>query len=224
MLASVVLALVPALLLAQGPDLGAPAHHADVGSVPHAGSAEAVEGRERAVTLLRGRVSDPHKLRHSFAVEAIMRELAREAGGDPAQWGLAGLLHDIDLAETAAVGNPSKHGVVGARLLAEQGYSEAVVHAIEAHDDAAGVERTRPIAHALYCADRAYWAIHASGLRFPSPEAANATPASVVEELERRSITGRIDEALRWECGQLGLTLDDVLRLSLDAMRAMPEG
>jgi putative nucleotidyltransferase with HDIG domain len=179
---------------------------------------EAVEARERAVTLLRSRVSDPDKLRHLFAVEATMRELAEETGGDPEQWGLAGLLHDIDLAETR--NDMSQHGVVGARLLAEQGYSAAVVHAVEAHDDAAGVARTQPIDHALYCADRVYWAIHSSGLRFPSPEAARATPASVVEELKRRGVTGRIDAKLRRECGLLGLTLDDVLRISLEAMAA----
>lgn len=176
--------------------------------------------RRSAVTLLRARVTDPDKLQHSFAVEAIMRTLARETGGDPAQWGLAGLLHDIDLAETAAAGHPEKHGIVGARILAENGFSEAVVHAVEAHDDAAGVERRRPIAHALHCADRAYWAIHASGLRFPSPEAANATPGSVVKGLAERGITDRIDEGLRRECGRIGLTLDDVLDLSLDAMNA----
>ena len=185
-------------------------------------SDETVEARERAVALLRSRVSDPDKLRHSFTVEAIMWALARETGGDPVQWGLAGLLHDIDLAETAAAGEPSQHGIVGARLLAELGYSEAVVHAIEAHDDAAGVKRRRPIAYALYCADRAYWAIHASGVRFPSPEAASATPTSVAEGLERRGVTGRIDEDLRRECDRLGLTLDEVLRASLDAMRDEP--
>ena len=181
---------------------------------------EAVAERERAVTLLRSRVSDPDKLRHVFAVEAMMQELARQTGGDPAQWGLAGLLHDIDLAETVAVGDPSTHGIVGARILAEQGYDEAVVHAVAAHDDAAGVERASPMDHALYCADRAYWAIYSSGLRFPSPEGSRATPDSVVEELEQRGVTGRIDEALIRECGRLGLTLEDVLRVGLDTQRS----
>ncbi len=177
--------------------------------------------REHAVTLLRARVSDPDRLRHALGVEAIMKELAREQEGDPTQWGVAGLLHDIDLAETKD--EPSSHGPVGARLLEEEGFSEAVIHAVEAHDDAAGVTRTLAIAHALYCADRAYWAIHASGLRFPSPEAAGATSAFVVEELERRGITGRIDAELRAECARLGLTVEDLLGFSLHALRAMPD-
>ena len=184
---------------------------------PSAGEAT----RERAMRELRARVSDPDRLQHAIAVEAIMQQLAGAAGGDRAEWGLAGLLHDIDLADTRA--DPSQHGVVGARLLAELGFSEAVVRAVEAHDDAAGRPRTTPIAQALYCADRAYWAVHTSGLRFPSPEASKATPASVVEELGRRGATDRIDARLVEACGSLGLTLEDVLRLCLQALRNLQQ-
>jgi len=35
--------------------------------------------------------------------------------------------------------------------------------------------------------------------------------------------TNRIDAKLSAECALLGLTVEDVLRLSLDAMRAMPD-
>ena len=181
---------------------------------PHPGAGEAT--RERAMRELRARVSDPDRVQHAVAVEAIMQELAGAAGGDRTEWGLAGLLHDIDLADTRA--DPSQHGVVGARLLAELGFSEAVVRAVEVHDDAAGRPRTTPIAQALYCADRAYWAVRSSGLRFPSPEASSATPASVVEGLERRGATDRIDVKLVEACGSLGLTLEDVLRLCLQAL------
>jgi putative nucleotidyltransferase with HDIG domain len=184
------------------------------GQTPHPGAGGAT--RERAMRELRARVSDPDRLQHGVAVEAIMQELAGAAGGDRTEWGLAGLLHDIDLADTRA--DPSQHGVVGARLLAELGFSEAVVRAVETHDDAAGRPRATPIAQALYCADRAYWAVRSSGLRFPSPEASSATPASVIEGLERRGATDRIDVKLLEACGSLGLTLEDVLRLCLQAL------
>jgi len=116
--------------------------------------------RVRALNELEARVSEPERLEHAFAVEAIMVALARRSGGDRQEWALAGLLHDIDLAKTRA--NPSQHGVAGARLIAGLGFSDAVVHAVRTHDDVAGLPRTSPIARALYCADRGYWAVRAS--------------------------------------------------------------
>jgi beta-galactosidase len=176
--------------------------------------------RARALTELKARVSEPERIEHALAVEAIMVALARRAGGDRQEWALAGLLHDIDLAETRA--DPSQHGVVGARLLAGLGYSDAIVHAVQAHDDVAGVPRTSPIAHALYCADRGYWAARASGLRFPSPQATAATPASIVSALEGKGATDRIDARLTAECGRLGLTLEALLGVCLGVLRSPP--
>jgi putative nucleotidyltransferase with HDIG domain len=176
--------------------------------------------RVRALNELRARVSEPERLEHAFAVEAIMVALARRAGGDQQAWALAGLLHDIDLAETRA--NPSQHGVVGARLLAGLGFSDAIVRAVQTHDDVAGLPRTSPIAHALYCADRGYWAVRASGLRFPSPEATAATPASVVSALKQKGAADRIDAKLAAECGRLGLTLEDLLGVCLGVLRSPP--
>jgi predicted hydrolase (HD superfamily) len=168
--------------------------------------------RVRALNELRARVSEPERLEHAFAVEAIMVALARRAGGDQQAWALA--------AETRA--NPSQHGVVGARLLAGLGFSDAIVRAVQTHDDVAGLPRTSPIAHALYCADRGYWAVRASGLRFPSPEATAATPASVVSALKQKGAADRIDAKLAAECGRLGLTLEDLLGVCLGVLRSPP--
>lgn len=175
--------------------------------------------RERAMSELQARVSEADRLAHAIAVEAIMRRFAAAANGSPEEWGLAGLLHDIDLAETKA--EPSQHGIVGARLLAKLGFSPAVVRAVESHDDAAGVPRTAPIDHALYCADRAYWAVRSSGLDLGPTEDPRATPAAVTEELGRRGAGDRIDSKLTRECGAVGLTLERALQLTLDAMRAV---
>jgi putative nucleotidyltransferase with HDIG domain len=172
------------------------------------------------MVALRARVGEPERLSHALAVEAIMKAFARRAGGAPEEWGLAGLLHDIDLAETKST--PSQHGIVGARLLARLGFSEAVVRAVEAHDNNSGVPRKAPIDHALYCADQAYWVVRSSGLDLPSTEAAAATPASVLSGLARRGASGRIDVHLTDACGAIGLTIEDTLRLVLDAVRVAP--
>jgi putative nucleotidyltransferase with HDIG domain len=176
--------------------------------------------RVRAMNDLRTRVSEPERLEHALAVEAIMVELARRAGGDRQEWALAGLLHDIDLAETRTT--PSRHGIAGAHLLTGLGYSDAIVQAVRTHDDAAGLPRTSQMAHALYCADRGYWAVRASGLRFPSPEATAATPASIILALRQQGTADRIDARLVAECSRLGLTLEDLLGLCLGVLRSPP--
>jgi len=177
--------------------------------------------RTTALVVLREHVTEPERLAHAMAIEAIMRALAREVAGDEEEWGLAGLLHDVDRSQTDS--NPAQHGIVGARLLAELGFSDAVVRAVETHDDVAGRPRTLPIAHALYSADQTYWAILSSGVPLDPGEEPSATPADVVQALRRAGKEDRIDDRLRRECAAIGLTLDDVLRSSLDSMRTVQD-
>jgi putative nucleotidyltransferase with HDIG domain len=117
--------------------------------------------RERAWKLLRLHVNEAGKLQHMVAVESIMREMALSLGEDPVAWGLAGLLHDIDLPVTAQ--EMSRHGVVGGRWIAEAGFNDAVAHAVASHDDRAGVPRTSRMDHALFCADQTYWLVRSAG-------------------------------------------------------------
>src|ERR1039457_1355481 len=104
------------------------------------------EMRTRAWDALRARLQETKYLNHSLAVEAIMRELAAE-GDDQDEWGLAGLLHDIDIGTTA--NDLTRHGIVGAQILRDLGFSAAVVHAMSAHDDRPCVARTSRLDHAL---------------------------------------------------------------------------
>ena len=57
--------------------------------------------REQALKEVKKRVKNPSLLKHMYAVEAVMRRLAKRLGGNEEQWALAGLLHDIDYEETA---------------------------------------------------------------------------------------------------------------------------
>jgi hypothetical protein len=77
------------------------------------------------------------------------------------------------------------------------------------------------IAHALYCADRAFWAIRSSGVEIGGG-AESATPESVTAGLAEKGITNRIDTGLEEACAALGLTVNELLSISLTAMRASP--
>jgi len=66
------------------------------------------ELRARAWDVLRSKSPEEKYLNHARAVEAIMRELAG-AKDDKDEWGLAGLLHDIDIGTTRV--DLPRHGI-----------------------------------------------------------------------------------------------------------------
>jgi predicted hydrolase (HD superfamily) len=76
-------------------------------------------GRLDLFIALKNQLADRRLARRALAVEAVMEELARAAGGDPALWGLAGLGADIDakLAER----NPDRRGAIAEELLLAEG-------------------------------------------------------------------------------------------------------
>ena len=70
--------------------------------------------RDDALKAIREKVKNENLIRHMLATEAIMRALAPRFGGDVDEWGMAGLLHDIDVELTA--GDMSSHSRLGADL------------------------------------------------------------------------------------------------------------
>jgi putative nucleotidyltransferase with HDIG domain len=67
--------------------------------------------RSRAVEELELRLKDRNLINHSLAVEAIMRKLAGYLSEDTDLWGIAGLMHDIDLERIQ--NDTSRHGLIG---------------------------------------------------------------------------------------------------------------
>ena len=53
--------------------------------------------REDAIELLNQFIKNERILNHCYASEAVMKALARRLGRDEEEWGIAGLLHDLDL-------------------------------------------------------------------------------------------------------------------------------
>ena len=57
--------------------------------------------REQALQLVRDKVQNENLISHMIATEAIMGALAKRLGGKEERWRRAGLLHDLDVEETA---------------------------------------------------------------------------------------------------------------------------
>src|SRR5512141_455204 len=87
--------------------------------------------RSEALALVQSKVSNRNLLKHMLATEACLRGLAARLGGDVEQWGLAGLLHDVDYDQTKD--DTARHGIEGADLLRQMGIEETIIHAVLAH-------------------------------------------------------------------------------------------
>lgn len=173
--------------------------------------------REQAWIELRARVRNSNLVKHSLAVEAIMRKLASRLKGDAETWGIVGLLHDIDYERT--VNEPEKHGLVGAEILENIGFDEEVIYAVRAHNPCHGIERKRKMDKTLYCADPVSGLITACALVQPSKKLSDVTAASVLKKMDEKSFAKGANRDQIRSCSELGLTLEEFIEIALTAMK-----
>ena len=171
--------------------------------------------REQALQLLRSRLGDSATTAHCLACEACMRALAPRFGGNPDEWGLAGLVHDVDLDVCADA--PERHTLVGAEVLREAGAPEAVVQAVLGHNDKA--ERTTPMDRALWVVDPTTGFITASALIRPSKSTRDLGVDSIKKRMKDKSFAAAVNRDQIKACqAQLDLGLDEFLGICLTAM------
>ena len=130
---------------------------------------------------------------------------------------MVGLIHDIDYEKTAD--NPSQHGLIGAQMLAEAGLDDELVNAVRAHNEALGYERTTRLDKALYAADPVEPDC-AAALVKPSKKLADDTEFVLKKYKEKSFARGASREQIN-SCVELGLTLEEFIGLSIDAMQGI---
>ncbi len=174
--------------------------------------------RAEALTLVTERIPSRNLVNHSIAVECIMDALARRFGlpdADVERWALAGLLHDLDYAETGE--DPARHGLVTAEELAGL-VDDEIVHAILGHADK--VARESLMDKALYAADPTTGFIVAAALVRPDKDLAAVELRSLLKRWKEKAFARGASREQMDTCTDLGLTREEFLALSLAAMQA----
>lgn len=174
--------------------------------------------RAAALALVRERIPNANLVNHCVAAEIIMEALARHFGlseADTKRWAMAGLLHDLDYAETAE--DFERHGVVTAELLADD-LDEEQLHAILAHADKE--PRESLMDRALYAADPTTGFIVAAALVRPDKALANVELRSVLKRWKEKAFARGASREQMAACEELGLSREDFLGLALLAMQA----
>jgi putative nucleotidyltransferase with HDIG domain len=178
--------------------------------------------RTRALKLLTIHIRTENLRNHCAATEAIMRKLAQRLGANEDLWGLTGLLHDLDLELTRD--DQSKHALVGAEMLQQEGFPNEALQAIRAHnDEALGIRRHNDFEHALACAETITGLIVATALVQPDKKLASVRPKSVKKRLKEKRFAESVNRDIIRECEQIGIPVEDFIALSVEAMQGVAE-
>lgn len=175
--------------------------------------------RAEALDSIRANVENGNLIKHMLATEAIMRAIAGRFGEDDEEWGLAGLLHDIDVELTN--NDMSSHSKLGADLARELGASESVAHAILAHNQRHGAPLETKLDKALFCTDPLTGLIVAAALVRPDKKLAGLEVSSIEKRFKEKSFAAGASREQIARCVDIGLELDEFIGLGLEAMKGI---
>jgi uncharacterized protein len=173
--------------------------------------------RDEALELLHKHVQNEKMIAHSLASEAVMRALAGRFGLDVEKWGLAGLLHDLDVEVTNA--DPAVHGTQTEVLLRDFLVDPEIVDAIRMHNEcSAGAERHTRFQHALAAGETITGLIFATTYVYPDKKLVGVKPKSVVKRMKEKMFAASVKRENIMECEKIGIPIDEFAALAIAAM------
>ncbi len=179
--------------------------------------------REDALKILQQNMENQNLRRHCYAVEVVMRALAKKLGGDQEKWGLVGLLHDGDYEKTKD--QPKQHTLLMFQWLQEVGETdEEILQAILSHN-AEMTGKNKPqtkMEWALYCCDELTGLIVATTLMMPDKKIASVKVESVLKKMKDKSFAAAVDRDQIKLCqGKLNIPLEEFVKIALEAMQGI---
>jgi uncharacterized protein len=176
--------------------------------------------REQALLMLEDKVKTLNLIKHCFACEAAMKELARYFQEDEEKWGLTGLLHDIDYEETKD--NLAEHSLKGASYLKEQGIEDDIVEAVRTHNQIHGLSPESKMAKALFCVDPLTGLIVATTLVLPSKKIEEVSVDNILNRFKEKGFARGANRETIKKCESLlGLSLEEFVSLVLKGMKSV---
>ena len=175
--------------------------------------------RHEALVSVRANVESENLVKHMLATEAIMCALAKHLDEDEVEWGLAGLLHDIDVELTE--GDMTSHSKLGADIARDLGASEAVANAVLCHNETHGVLPETTMEKALICTDPLTGLITAAVLVRPDKKLAGLEAQSVRKRFKEKGFAAGANREQIARCADIGLELDEFIAIGVEAMKGI---
>lgn len=174
---------------------------------------------KQAVELLLKYNKDSFHLQHAATVQSVMKWYAEKLGygEDADNWGLVGLLHDIDFEKY-----PDEHCIKAPELLAEIGASDELIHAVCSHgyEITVDIKPEHEMEKVLFAADELTGLIGAAALMRPSKSVSDMELKSLKKKFkDKKFAAGCSRDIIAKGAEMLGWELDKLLDMTLCAMR-----
>jgi len=160
-------------------------------------------------------------IKHSVASEAVLRAIAKKMDKDQEEWGIAGLLHDIDVEITNA--DPYKHGPYAAGMLDGLLSAEAIDAIVMHNEMATGKERTTIFQHAMAAGETITGLIMATAMVYPDRKLASVKTKSITKRMKEKAFAASVKRENILECELIGIPINDFAELALGAMQEISD-
>jgi len=179
--------------------------------------------REQANELLHKYVKGEHYITHCYAVEAIMKGLAKRLAPDDVEyWGCIGMLHDLD--EETEPFAPARtdmtvHGKLSGEILRKEGFDdEVMINAIMAHNPACGKNPETTLEYALIAADPMSGFVKAVAQIYPDKKLASVKHKSVAKRYKESRFAAGANRQYMMLIEKTGITWDEFIDIALESM------
>jgi len=183
---------------------------------------------QQAQGLLNRHISDNVTRMHLRETEVFMRALAKKFNEDEEEWGIIGLLHDLDWALTKD--NQSQHCIKAQEILKEAGASDFLVETIVSHgygheiiSELTQKHRSTKIQFCLAAAETLTGIIVAAALVRPDKKLTNVSPHSLKKRFKDKAFAAKCDRNIVLECEKAGIELDEFLQIGLLSLQGIAD-
>lgn len=177
--------------------------------------------RDKAIELFKKYNSEESLFKHALSVEAVMRYFARKNKEDEDEWGMVGLLHDMDYEMY-----PNEHCIKVKEILEKENLPESFIRAIQSHgfEICVDIEPISDMEKTLYAVDELAGFITACALVRPSKSIEDMEVKSVKKKLKNKNFAAKVDrDVINKGAERLGISLDELIQETINALIPVQE-
>jgi predicted hydrolase (HD superfamily) len=177
--------------------------------------------RQEAFSLLKEFNTSDALIKHALAVEAVMRYCARKRGQDEEEWGIIGLIHDLDYEQF-----PDQHCKKTEEILTSRGWPAEYVRAVISHGWGlcTDVEPRSELEKVLYAIDELTGLVAATALVRPSKSVMDVTAKSVKKKWKNKAFAAGVNrEVIEKGAEMLGMEPGELITDVIMGMREVAD-